>query len=181
MKNLIQKTEDLFMLSLITGVLVFLVSLTTVLLWTKDGISLLEVAFMPIISGLYYFILIIVANIIGLNRYIRTTVRDGRTPIIRTLQVLFVLIVSFIIYVFLDSSYFMFDNSISSDYAEALIELSEKNNGSVDIDSVSGFAQIPFSLQNGIITFVFAFIGSLISLIFIKKDGVLMRTAEYYQ
>lgn len=179
MTNKVRRIEHLLGISLIVGSIVFILSLITILRWQDEGFDLLEVSFMSIISGVYFMIVIIVVNIIGLNMYIRDTIKSGHQPILRILQILLIFVLSFVIYLLLDSVFFIFDSSISKEYAESLIELSQKNGGKLEESSLSDFANLPFSLQNGIITSVFALIGSFISLPFIKRDGILIKASEY--
>jgi hypothetical protein len=175
MKKLIKNFEELLLLGLTAGTIVFLLSIVTVLFWHRDGIDLLEVSFMSILSGLYFFIVIIVSNIIGLNKYVRDMINDGRAPLNKFAQVFIVLLTSFMAYAVLDSVYFLADNSISADYAEALMNLASRSGDSLNKRTLDDFARLPFALQNGIVTFIFASIGSVISLAFIKKDGVLFH------
>jgi hypothetical protein len=175
MKKLINKTEELLLLGLTVGIIVFLLSVITVLYWQRDGIDLIEVSFMSIISGLYFFLVIIIANIIGLNKYIRTMIGDGRTPFKRIIQIFIILLTSFMVYAAFDSVYFLIDKSISAEYAEALLNLANKSGDSLNKRTLEDFAKLPFALQNGIVTFIFAGISSVISLAFIKKDGVLFH------
>lgn len=179
MINKIKRIEHLLALSLIVGSAVFMLSLITTLRWQNEGFDLLEVSFMSIISGVYFMIIIIIANVIGLNMYIRDAIKSGHQPILKILQILLIFVSSFVIYILLDSAFFIFDGSISKEYAESLLELSQKNGGTLEESSLSDFANLPFSLQNGIITSVFALIGSFISLPFIKKDGILIKASEY--
>lgn len=175
MKKLIKKSEELLLLGLTAGIIVFLLSVITVLYWRRDGIDLLEVSFMSILSGLYFFIVIIVSNIIGLNRYIRLMLEDGHIPFKKITQIFIVLLSSFVVYAAFDSIYFLVDKSISADYAEALMNLANRSGDSLNKRTLEDFARLPFALQNGIVTFTFAVVGSLISLAFIKKDGVLFH------
>lgn len=173
MKQLVKKTEELILVSFVTGLTVFILSIATVILWKRDGFDLLETSLMSMLSGIYFLVITIIANIISLNKYIRSSIKNNMAPIKRFFQVLIVLGVSFLIFLIFDTVFFLIDNSISKDYANALVELAEKSGSSLDTNTLENFAKLPFALQNGIVTFILAFIGSMISLLFVKKDGIL--------
>lgn len=174
MKIRLKSMDTIIQLSAFIGIITFTLSYATASYWQKDGFSLVEVSLLTILTGFYFFITIIVGNAVGLNKYIRSIINEGCKAVKRRYLVLLVLLFSFMFYLLFDTIIFFVDKSISIDYANALMELATANNDS--LQGIDDFAKIPFAIQNGIATFIFALIGALASILFLKKDGQLLQT-----
>ena len=160
--------------SLVIGFLVFIISYTTIFLWHINGFDTMELSLMSIISGIYFFIIVIVSNIFYLNKGIKNCNLNSIKYMKRIYQVLLTLIISYLTYLILDYVFFLIDDSMSRDFAIGLKNFAESNNK--NLDGIDEFVNLSFGIQNSIVTFVFGLLGSLISLIFITKSGDLFKS-----
>lgn len=174
MKNNISistNTKNILLTGILVGVLTSALTIITLLYWQRDGLDLLEISFMSILAGLFLLICIIPINIIMLNKNIKEVLINKEKSSKRIYQILISFLIGFIIFLIIDYVYFLLDSSIPAKFAESLRKIAEKNGDS--IQGMDDFANLPFGLQNGILTFIFGLIGTFISLPFIKKDGIL--------
>lgn len=165
--------DTVFLSGATCGISTFALNLITILYWQRDGFDFLEIALMTIIAGVFLFISVLMSNIYFLNKGIRNAIKTDSSIIKRIYQVLLSLIIATIIFIILDAAFFIIDDSISQDYASMLKEMAERNG-----DTLAGFddfASLPSGIQNAISTFIIGFLGSLVSLIFVKKDGKLFK------
>ena len=171
MKKYKEVLEAVFLSGLVCGFSTFALNFMTVSYWKSDGFDFLEIAFITIIAGLYMFISILPSNIYFLNKGIKDAIESESMLINRTIQVLLSLVVAMLIFLLLDLLLFTLDDSIPQTYANMLKEMAESNGD--DLPGFEGFAKLPLGIQNAILTFTIGLIGALVSLIFIKKDGIL--------
>jgi len=165
----IKKVIPLLELGMLVGVITFLLTLLTTTLWQFDGISMIELIMLPLVGGFYLFLSIIVVNIVGINKVRKLNIKSNMQPIKKFYQVLIVISISILFYTLLDSSYFIFDSSLSTDYASSLESvLSATGESTADFKD---FEKLPFSIQNIFSSISVAIISGLISLPFIKVDG----------
>jgi len=165
----IKKVIPLLELGMLVGVITFLLTLLTTTLWQFDGISMIELIMLPLVGGFYLFLSIIVVNIVGINKVRKLNIKSNMQPIKKFYQVLIVISISILFYTLLDSIYFIFDNSLSTDYASSLESvLSATGESTADFKD---FEKLPFSIQNIFSSISVAIISGLISLPFIKVDG----------
>lgn len=159
--------EYIIINGVIVGFLTFLLNLLTLVYWHRDGFDLIEVSLMPILAGFYLFIVSLVFNGTFLNNGIKKCLLINIKPLKRIYQVLISLLISLLIFILFDSILFTVNNDISVDYAISLKEMAEAY-GESSLD-ISQFMNLPFSIQNLMVTFIIGLISSFISLIFIKK------------
>ena len=177
----IKKNLATIELGILIGLFTFLLTLLTTTIWQNNGISMGELIMLPLIGGFYLFLTTIVINIIGINKIRRLEIKNNVLPIKKIYQVLIIIVVSILIYTILDSIYFLFDSSLSKDYASSLDALLKSTGETTE--EVKDFENIPFSIQNIFSSITSAIITGLISLPFIKSDGELFKSKKenYYQ
>ncbi|MEM0542914.1 DUF4199 family protein [Flavobacterium sp. j3] len=177
----IKKIIPLVELGMLIGVITFLLTLLTTTLLQNNGISMGEVIMLPLIGGFYLFLTIIIVNIIGINKVRKLDIKKTEQPLKKLYQVLIVILISILIYTILDSIYFLFDNSLSKDYASSLEDLLQSSGEKTD--DIKDFEMLPFSVQNIFSSIFSAIIAGLISLPFIKKDGEIFKSKNdnYYK
>ncbi len=165
--------------SIIIALTTFILTYITLYQWQKDGFSIMEISIMSILTAIFVFFIIIAINIWQVNIYRKKSLEESISPIKKIWSVIIITILSFALLSLFDSLLFYFiDKSIPKSYAEGLEDLL-KSSGQ-PTESLSEFSEMPFMLQNGIVIFIAALIGSMISLIFIKKDGQLLGTDSNY-
>ena len=181
MNQKIKKEIPLIELGILIGVITFILTFLTTTLWQNDGISMGETILLPLIGGFYLFLSIIIFNIIGINKVRKLIIKNGGQPMKRIYEVLIVILISIMIYTLLDSICFIFDDSLSNDYASSL-EALLKSTGE-KTDDIKDFEKLPFSIQNIFSSIFSAIISGLISLPFIKKDGEIFKSKNdnYYR
>lgn len=172
---LILKNEDIFFKCTMISLALFTATTITGYGFQNEGISLIEVSMLTILPGIYFMLLIMIGNTHIINRHNRNSLSIGNTPIKRFYLILIVLFTTFSIYLFIDFIFFSFDDSLSVDFAKSLGTISP--NSELSKTDLEEYAKNPFSIQTGIITFSFGIIGALFSLIFIKKDGQLIKSS----
>lgn len=177
----IKREMPLIEIGFLIGVVTFLFTLLTTTLWQNDGISMGETIMLPLIGGFYLFLSIIIVNIIGINKVRKIIVKNGEQPIKKLYQVLIVLFFSIFAYTLFDSIYFLFDNSLSKDYASSLEALLQSSGEKTD--DIKDFEKLPFSVQNIFSSIFSAIVAGLISLPFIKTDGEIFKSKNdnYYR
>jgi hypothetical protein len=165
--------------ALIIALTTFILSYVILYQWQKDGFSIMEISVMALLTAIIIFFIIIAVNIWHVNNYRKKSIVKGINPIKKVWSVIIIAIASFTLLSLFDSLLFYFvDKSIPQSYAEGLGDLLKSSGQSTE--SLNEFNEMPFMLQNGIVIFIAAIIGSLISLIFIKKDGQLLGTDSNY-
>ncbi|MBA3986231.1 MAG: hypothetical protein H0X63_06600 [Flavobacteriales bacterium] len=174
--NINKQHFKLLELSMINSLIITFLLFFTVSYWQKDGLSLFEISFMAIIGGIYFFIVTLFTSIIGLNSYIRSCLVRDIIPLRRIIQISIFFFLSFLIFIVLDTLLFLIDDSISIDYAKSLAEIAKANNQ--EMEGLEDFKNFPFSIQNGITTLIFGFLGSLLSLAFLRKNGQLLPVGD---
>lgn len=174
MKQKIKKTIPLIELGLLNGVITFLLTLLTTTFWQNEGISMGETIMLPLIGGFYLFFAILLVNIIGINKVRRLNIKNNEQSLKKFYQALIVILSSILFYTLLDSIYFIFDNSLSIDYANSLESLLSSTGESTE--DIKDFEKLPFSVQNIFSSIIVAVIAGLISLPFIKLDGEIFKT-----
>jgi hypothetical protein len=163
------KYYELIKKSAILGFVLFFCNYLILSLWQdENGFTLIELSFIPIITGFLYFFLVIIFNAYFTNKFVKNNL-DFKFK--KWILLVIILSVSFISFVIFDSLMFLFDNSISHDYAEGLKNILERDNQ--DTSSIKDFYYLPNSIQNGIVTLLLGVISSLFSLLFVKKNGKL--------
>lgn len=115
---------------------------------------------------------IIISSVVGINSKNKNLTNNNIKPISKIYSVLIVFGFSLITFVIVDCFSFIIDDSISKDYAQTLLNMAAENEES--LEGAELFASLPFSIQNFLSTFILGFIGSLISLLFIRKNGKLI-------
>jgi len=165
--------EAIFRAGVICGFATFVLNFITISYWQRDGFDFLEIALMTIMAGLFLFISTLPTNISFLNKGIRDAIKADTPMIKRIYQVLLSLVIAMITFLILDAIFFIIDDSISQDYANMLKEMAERNGDT--LPGFDDFASLPFGIQNAIFTFTIGFLGSLVSLAFVKKDGELFK------
>ena len=160
-------------LGVVAGLLVFLLVFINTLTWQTDGFSMIEGSLLSLIGAFYIFITLLVVEIWGINKYIRECIAEQNQFLKKWYSVGITLIVCFLTFVLLDSLLFLIDDSVSKDYAATLQKFIKESGGNTA--GIKQIASLPFALQNGIATFISGFLASLLSLIFIKKDGQLIK------
>ncbi len=164
---------------LMVGLGTFILSYATLIFWNRNGFDWLEISLMTMLAGLYFFIVIIPANVFMLNRYTRSMLENGEQPIGRFYQVLIVVAVAIGMYLTIDSLMFLVDDTIPVAFGEALKQMAVDNGRT--IAGMDEFATLPFGVQNGILTLLFGLVGALISLPFLKKNGHLFGSKNQPQ
>lgn len=155
-------------LGVLIGLITFTLTLLTTFFWQGNGFTMGETLMLPLIGGFYLFVTTIIVNIIGINRVRKLTQKNNILNIKKLYQVIIVLLISILAYTLLDSIYFIFDNSLSIDYANSL-EALLKSTGE-NTDDMKDFEKLPFSVQNIFSSLFSAILSGLISLPFIKSD-----------
>ncbi|WP_421889863.1 hypothetical protein [Marinoscillum sp.] len=173
MKSWLNQYADLFKAGLVNGLLSFIFIISTLLYWKSDGFSVLEISFMAILGGFFYFFTCLSVSVWLINDHIKNARSSQEKPGNKWVAILLILIVGFVVLLLLDLIYYQIDNSISLEFAEALKALMQQNNQS--INGIDEFAKLPFLMQNGIVTFGGGLMGGLLAVPFIKKDGVLFK------
>lgn len=170
-----QQLIKIFELSALCAIVLFTSTYITIYQWQADGFDLIEASFLSILTGAYFVILLLIVSAFGINWTIRLSLRDGATPWSRLTYSAALVFISLAIFFVVDSVYFfLVDNSISADYGQALADLSRQQHK--QLPGMDEFKNMPFSLQNGMVTAIFGVIGSLLSLVVIRKDGELFRS-----
>lgn len=172
----IKKSIPTIELGVLIGILTFLLTVLTTTFWQNNGISLGELVMLPLIGGFYLFITTMFINVIGLNKIRRLDVKNNAIPIKKIYQVLIIIGVSVFVYTSLDSIYFLFDSSLSEEYASSLETF--LNSSEESTDDIKDFEKIPFSMQNVFSSITSAIITGLISLPFIKSDGEIFKSKK---
>ncbi|WP_396147807.1 hypothetical protein [Flavobacterium sp.] len=177
----IKKEKALIEIGFLIGVVTFLFTLLTTTLWQNDGISMGETIMLPLIGGFYLFLSIIIVNIVGINKVRKLAIKNNEQPIKKIYQVLIVLFISIFAYTLFDSIYFLFDNSLSKDYASSLEALLQSSGEKTD--DIKDFEKLPFSVQNIFSSIFSAIVAGLITLPFIKADGEIFKSKNdnYYR
>ncbi|RTY94831.1 hypothetical protein EKM05_05825 [Flavobacterium sp. GSP27] len=178
-KSISTNAENILLAGILVGVFTSALTIITLLYWQRDGLDLLEISFMSILAGFFLFMCIIPINIIMLNKNIKEVLKNKEKSSKRIYQILLSFLIGFIIFLIIDYVYFLFDSSIPAKFAESLRKMAEKNGDSVL--GMDDFANLPFGVQNGILTFIFGLIGAFISLPFIKKDGILYKSENNWR
>ena len=173
MKSWLHRYADLFKAGLVNGLLSFILIICTLLYWKSDGFSVLEISFMAILGGFFYFFTCLGVSVWHINDHNKNARSRQEKPGKRWVAILLVLILGFVVLLLLDTVYFLIDDSISLEFAEALKTLMKQNNQS--IKGIDEFARLPFLTQNGIVTFMGGLLGGLLAAPLIKKDGVLFK------
>lgn len=181
MIQIIKKQLPLIELGMLIGVITFTLTLLTTTLWQNDGISMGEGIMLPFIGGLYLFLSIIIINIVGINKVRKVAIKNNEQPIKKLYQVLIIVVITVFTYTLFDSIYFLFDNSLSRDYAKSLEALLQSTGEKTD--DIKDFDKLPFSVQNIFSSIFSAILTGLISLPFIKKDGEIFKSKNdnYYR
>ncbi|AZQ64774.1 hypothetical protein EI427_21350 [Flammeovirga pectinis] len=169
-KQFKKSIEDSVMKGIFSGLFTFSISFSFIEYLRADGFSIIEASFLPILPGIITFICILFFNTFLLNR--SNKFLENKNTLKPYLSILIVLFFNIIIYLTIDIIMFNFDDSLPKDFAASLLKIAENNNES--LDGIIEFSELPFSIQNLIATFIFAFIASVISLFFVKKNGNLI-------
>lgn len=159
MKN---KYFEFIDVSLYIGLITFFIVYVIASLLQNDGYNLVETSLLSVLTGFIMFFVILIFNII----LTRKKIKKEKQHFNKYYIVFFVLIFSVLTFISIDSLVWLFDDSISLDFAEGLKQLIEN---SEELKSLDEFSKLPFSIQNSLSTIVFGFLGSLFSLIFIKN------------
>lgn len=173
MNQKIKKEIPLIELGILIGVISFILTYLTTTIWQTKGISMGEAIMLPLVGGFYLFLSITIGNIIGINKVRKLNKKNGGQQVKKIYEILIVIFISILIYTSFDSICFLFDDSLSKDYANSLEELLKSSGESTD--DIKDFDKLPFSIQNIFSTIFSAIISGLISLPFIKKDGEIFK------
>lgn len=164
---------------IISGLITFIISYIILYQWQKDGFTTMEISLMAILTAIIIFFIVIAVTIWQVNQYRKDCTIESVVPIKKVWSVLIIAILSFLFLSLFDSIlFYLIDKSIPQSYAEGLGDLMKSSGQS--IESLNDFDEIPFMLQNGVIIIIAAVIGSMISILFIKKDGVIFGANDNY-
>ncbi len=142
--------------------------------WHTNGFTIMEVSLLAVLPSLITFFIFFISSIIFINKYRRDEISDGNTPINKWISVLFLLILSTLILFGMDWLFFLFiDSSIPNDFAGGLKEVAYS--GGQSVDDLENFHKLPFTIQNSFTIVGCALISGLLSIIFIKKDGIVVK------
>lgn len=164
-----KKIMPLIELGIIIGSFTFILTVLTTTFWQSEGISVGETIMLPFVGGFYLFLVTLIVNIIGVNKIRRLNNKNKELPFKKFFQVLIILLFSVLIYSLIDSIYFLFDDSLSKDYASSLEGLIKSTGDKTD--DFKDFEKLPFSIQNVFSIIFSSILAGLLSLPFIKIDG----------
>jgi hypothetical protein len=148
--------------SIAVGLSVFFIIFLITFLLQMNGLSLLEVFILPFISGIILFFGLFIANFIVIKR-IKADINFSLTEN-KFIHVLLIFFFTLIIYILLDSILYLIDDSLSKEYASAIYKFSDPG----DIETQEGLENLPFSIQNLIVTIFFGLFSMICTLPFIN-------------
>ncbi len=164
---------------IISGLITFAISYIILYRWQRDGFNTMEISLMAILTGIIIFFITIAVTIWHVNQYRKDCNIENIIPMKKVWSVLIIAVLSLLFLSLFDSILFYFiDKSIPQSYAEGLSNL-VRSSGQ-ETDSLNEFDEIPFMLQNSVVIIIAAIFGSLISILFIKKDGIIFGTTNDY-
>jgi hypothetical protein len=167
------KDKNVQTLILINGILLFFLTYITCVSLQVDGYSLSEVVFLTLLPGVYCFVLVLATYPYFINKHRKSIYSNSLPSIHKFFQVFMVFVLSTLFYFVIDILIFNVDKTISYDFAISLLKIPSENN--LQSHEIEEYANEPFSIQTGMITFSIGFIAVLLSLLFIKKDGGLLK------
>lgn len=165
MKNFYNKTKPFISIGLLIGAVTFFLTFLTTFYMNYDNLSIIEISLLPLISGFFFFFAL---TFIGINQLNNINIKNNFISINNYYQILIIFIVSFITYLLIDSLIFIFDKSLSHNYSNGLINLTEEINKN-EIEEFKKFGKLPFSIQNFILTFFAGIVAYITILITMKK------------
>lgn len=168
MKNFFIKNEKLLNVGVIIGFISFFLTFLTTFSLQMDKMSIIKISFLPLIFGFYYFFTFIISSVISLNKINSITHKNREKQPNKLKQILFIAVVSFALYYILDSIVFFFDDSLSKDYANGILSITE-NPTEKDITEIENLSKLPFCIQNSFLNIISFFFSILFSYIFVKK------------
>ena len=167
------KDKNVQTIVLINGIFLFFLTYLTCVSFQVDGYSLSEVVFLTLLPGVYCFVLVLATYPYFINKHRKSISSNSLPSIHKFFQVFIVFVLSTLFYFVLDILIFNIDKTISYDFAMSVLKIPSDNN--LQSHEIEEYANEPFSIQTGMITFSIGFIAVLLSLLFIKKDGGLLK------
>jgi hypothetical protein len=168
MKKFYSKNEQIINTALMIGMISFILTFLTTFFMQSGKMTILKVSFLPLIFGFFYFFTFVIISIYNLNIINLKIYQAKEKQSNKFKQLLMIIIISFGIYYILDSIVFFIDDSLSKDYANGILAITE-NPTQKDIKEIDDLSKLPFSTQNFVFNFVSAFFSLLFSFIFVKK------------
>lgn len=148
--------------SLVVGLIIFFIIFLITFLLQMNGLSLLEVFILPFISGIILFFGLFFANFIVIKRMKKN--KNFNLTKNKFIHVLLIFFFTLIMYILLDSILYLIDDSLSKEYASAINKFSDPG----DIEAQEGLKNLPFSIQNLIVTIFFGLFSVICTLPFIN-------------
>jgi hypothetical protein len=171
MKKIYTQNETLFLNGFLIGLICFFITFIITFLLQLNEMSLLKIAFLPFVFGFFYFFIFVIYTVIFLNKYNKKIFLKGEVNEKRFKQILIVFVVSFLSYYILDCIVFLFDSSLSQEFADGLLKITE-NPTAQEMEEINALSKMPFSVQNFILNIISAFFSILFAYIFVKKSDL---------
>ena len=165
MGKLYKKTKPFISTGILIGLITFFLTFLTTFYMNYDNLSLLEISLLPLIGGFFFFFTL---TFIGVNQLNRINIENDFISINHYYQVLIILIISFATYLLVDSLIFIFDKSLSENYSQGLINLTEEINEN-EIKEFEKFGKLPFSIQNFVLTLIAGIVSYIVIIVAMRK------------
>ena len=160
-----KKYEPVFISGILAGVLTFLTTFLITFYWQKDGLSEIETLLLVVLGSFLYLIILIPFTIISGRQFISSKhLNKEKTK--RRYVLYIMLITSLLVYVLLDTLFFLFDDSLSQAYIEYLNQLDTDQKTAEPIEDI-----LPIGLLNIFQMTVSGMIAMFISLLCIQKKN----------
>ena len=160
-----KKYEPVFISGILAGVLTFLTTFLITFYWQKDGLSEIETLLLVVLGSFLYLIILIPFTITSGRQFIGSQhLNKEKTK--RRYVLYIMLITSLLVYLLLDTLFFLFDDSLSHAYIAYLNQLDTDQKTAEPIGDV-----LPIGLLNIFQMTVSGMTAMLISLLYIQKKN----------
>ena len=167
MNKLYKRIKPLISISVLIGLITFFLTFLTTFYMNYDNLSIVEISLLPLIGGFFFFFSL---TFIGVNQLNKINIENDFVLINRYYQVLIILVISFATYLLADSLIFIFDKSLSENYSQGLINLTEEMDNN-EIQEFEKFGKLPFGIQNFVLTLIAGIVSYITILIGMKKKN----------
>lgn len=132
--------------------------------WVADGLDQFELSLIGITSAFIFFAIVVAFDTWALSYYRREQTAEGKK--VRKFGYLLLLLGGGTIVAsgLIDALFYVFDNSLSATYGEAIGNLAEQSGLPMTAEEIDSFIHLPFFLQNIAVNSVGIIIGVLLSI-----------------
>ena len=167
MKKLYKKIKPFTGIGILIGLITFFLTFLTTFYMNYGNLSIIEISLLPLTGGFFFFFSL---TFIGINQLNKINIENDFILINRYCQILIILIISFATYLLADSLIFIFDKSLSENYSQGLINLTEEMNNN-EIQEFEKFGKLPFGMQNFVLTLIAGIVSYIAILIGMEKKN----------